>query len=158
MREEDMLAGESSGRDAEEGDDGGSFERNLVFVCVPLGVEAAQPAFAAIAAECGRLGLRAVGLVPNPAGGPVVRQITGLIRRAEFLICDLTGEPPNVCYALGYAHGVGNEMSDVLLVAADASPLAFDWLPLPVRRYRSLEHLQSIVAAGLADLMQQTRR
>lgn len=158
MTEENVMSGEPLHREGEEIDDGGSFERNLVFVAAPLRGDDARSVASIILDECDRLGLHAVMVAANPAAGPLVRQITGLIRRAEFLICDLTGEEPHVCYTLGYAHGVGNEMSDVLLLAADSAPLAFDIAPLPVRRYGSAEHLRSLVAGSLAEMMAQTRR
>jgi hypothetical protein len=53
----------------------------------------------------------------DEGSGFVLREITDLIERAELIICDLTRERPNVYYELGYAHGVGNEAMDILLVA-----------------------------------------
>ena len=60
---------------------------------------------------------------------PVVDAIKQLIQRAEYLVFDLSYERPNVYYELGYAHGVGNRATDLLLVAATARQ--YISIPLP---------------------------
>jgi len=75
--------------------------------------------------------------------------VTQLIEDAEFLVCDLSRERPNVYYELGYAHGVGNEAEDILLVAREGTKLHFYGAPLRVHYYESPEHLKEIVATQL---------
>jgi hypothetical protein len=55
------------------------------------------------------VGLHASRVDENVGSGIVIREISELIERAEFIICDLTLERPNVYYELGDAHGAGNE-------------------------------------------------
>jgi hypothetical protein len=97
--------------------------------------------------------------VDETAGsGLVIREITDLIERAEFIICDLTRERPNVYYELGYAHGAGNEAMDILLIAEEGTTLHFDIAPLRVHFYSSTEHLRSVVSAGLKAMIKATRK
>ena len=77
------------------------------------------------------------------------------IERAEFIICDLTNERPNVYYELGYAHGVGNEGADILLIAKEGTTLHFDIGPLRVQYYSSTEHLRTIISANLKQMIRQ---
>jgi hypothetical protein len=58
--------------------------------------------------------------------GFIIREITESIERAEFLVFDLSYERPNVYYELGYAHGVGNEAPEILLIAREGTSVHFD--------------------------------
>jgi len=139
-------------------DDQGTFERGLVFVIMPFKGQEMTDVYAGIKSECAKLGLHSQRVDENVGSGFVVREITELIERAEFLICDLTRERPNVYYELGYAHGVGNEGMDILLIAQEGTTLHFDIAPLRVEYYRSTEHLRSIVSSSLKEMMRLTRR
>lgn len=139
-------------------DDQGTFERNLVFVIMPFRGQEMTDAYSAIKDECSKLSLHARRVDENVGSGMVIREIADLIERAEFLVCDLTHERPNVYYELGYAHGVGNEGADILLIAREGTTLHFDIAPLRVQYYHSTEHLRSIVFSSLKEMMRMTRR
>ena len=131
------------GRHGYDPNDQGEFERNLVFVGMPFRDDMDEM-FATVQAACHELGLRAVRVDDNVAGsGFISRDITELIERAEFLIFDLTHERPNVYYELGYAHGVGNEAAEILMIAREGTSVHFDSSPLRVRFYRDLDHLRT---------------
>lgn len=138
--------------------DEGTFEKGLVFVIMPFGGTEMDNAYSAIKDECRKLRLRSRRVDENTGGGIVIGEITNLIERAEFIICDLTNERPNVYYELGYAHGVGNEAMDILLVAKEGTVLHFDIAPFRVHFYSSTEHLRSVVSANLKAMMKATRR
>jgi hypothetical protein len=138
--------------------DAGDFKRNLVFVIMPFTGEEITEVYSAIKDECLKLGLTAKRVDENVGSGFVIREITDLIEEAEFIICDLTHERPNVYYELGYAHGVGNEASELLLIAKEGTNLHFDIAPLRVQYYRSTEHLRSIVSSSLKEMIRLTRR
>ncbi len=137
--------------------DHGTFEQGLVFVVMPFKGQEMAEVYAAIKDECGKLGLRAARVDENVGSGFVVREITEFIERAEFIVCDLTFERPNVYYELGYAHGVGNEAADILLIAREGTTLHFDIAPLRVQYYRSTEHLRAIVSSNLREMIRATR-
>ncbi|MFM8309123.1 MAG: hypothetical protein ACKN87_19310, partial [Microcystis aeruginosa] len=94
----------------------------------------------------------------NSGSGLIIREITDLIERSEFIVCDLTNERPNVYYELGYAHGVGNEAMDILLIAKEGAVLHFDIAPLRVQYYSSSEHLRSIISSNLKAMIKATRK
>jgi len=139
-------------------DDPGDFEKNLVFVAMSFAGQEMDDAYSAIKDECIKLNLRPVRVDENVGAGFIIKEIKDLIERAEFIVFDLTKERPNVYYELGYAHGVGNEAHDLLLLAADGTKLHFDIAPLRVQFYRSTEHLRSILASNLKEMIRITRK
>lgn len=132
--------------------------KNLVFVIMAFGAGAADETYAAIQDECARQGLKAVRVDDNVTSGLIIKDILQLIEGAEFIVCDLTHERPNVYYELGYAHGVGNNPSNIFLTAREGTHLHFDIAPLRVHYYRSNEHLRSIMATSFAKLVAARRR
>jgi hypothetical protein len=146
------------GRADYDPDDAGDFKHNLVFVIMPFKGEEMTEVYSALKDECLKLGLSATRVDENVGSGFVIREITELIEEAEFIICDLSQERPNVYYELGYAHGVGNEASDLLLIAKEGTSLHFDIAPLRVQYYRSTEHLRSVASSSLKEMIRLTRR
>ncbi len=138
--------------------DEGDFEQGLVFVIMSFRGQEMTDVYSAIKDECAKLGLHAVRVDENVGSGFIIREIIDLIERAEFIICDLTNERPNVYYELGYAHGVGNESTDILLTAKKDTVLHFDIAPLRVQYYSSTEHLRRVVSSNLRTMMEITRR
>ena len=113
------------GRGNYDPDDEGDFVRGLVFVIMSF-TEAGKEAYSVIKEECTKLGLRARRADEEDGSAFVLGDITQLIEDAEFIVCDLSEERPNVYYELGYAHGVGNESDDILLIARESTRLHFD--------------------------------
>jgi hypothetical protein len=62
-----------------------------------------------------------------------------------------------VYYELGYAHGVGNLPTDILLVARAGTELQFDIAALRVRFYKSTEELRRIVKESLLGMIKASR-
>lgn len=133
-----------------------SFERGLVFVIMSF-EEKNSDTYLAIKDECKKIRLKAVRVDEVAGSGLILRSIINYIEKAEFLIVDLTDEKPNVYYELGYAHGVGNEDYDILLVAKEGTKLHFDIAPLAVHFYSSTEHLRRIINEQLKDMIKFTR-
>ncbi|ACF44821.1 hypothetical protein [Pelodictyon phaeoclathratiforme] len=146
------------GRPDYDPDDQGNFELGLVFVIMPFRGQEMADAYTAIKDECRKLKLRVKRVDENTGSGLIIREITDLIERCEFIICDLTNERPNVYYELGYAHGVGNEANDILLIAKEGSTLHFDIASLRVQYYSSSEHLRSIISSNLKAMIKATRK
>jgi hypothetical protein len=148
---------EAFGRPGYDPNDQGTFSPNTVFVVMAFSPDMEEP-YQAIREGCAGLGLEARRADDSPGSGIILSQITRLIEEAEFLIVDLTHERPNVYYELGYAHGVGNVSSDILLVAKAGTTLHFDIAPLRVRFYASGAELREIVRHGLQEMIRATRR
>ena len=137
--------------------DQGEFEPNLVFAIMPFLGKEMDDVYSAIKNECKKLNLKSCRVDELTGSGLIIREITYLIERAEFIICDLSQERPNVYYELGYAHGVGNEALDILLIAKKGTKLHFDISPLRVNYYESIEHLRVIINESLRDMINKTR-
>jgi hypothetical protein len=112
----------------------------LVFVIMPFRGQEMTDAYAAIKDECKKLKLRTKRVDENTGSGFV------------------TDERPNVYYELGYAHGVGNEAMDILLIAREGTVLHFDIAPLRVQYYSSGEHLRRIISTSLKNMSKGTRK
>lgn len=145
------------GRDDYEPDDQGEFIPNLTFVIMSFHSDEMDDIYSTIKDECSKLGLNTCRADENTGSGIILKEITELIENAEFIICDLTKERPNVYYELGYAHGVGNEALDILLIAKEGTTLHFDIAPLRVQFYKSTEHLRKILSSNLSRMIKQTR-
>jgi len=68
------------------------------------------------------------------------------IRKAEFVIVDLTNERPNVFYEAGYAHGIGKIP---IYVARHGTKLHFDVKDYPVIMFRNTKELREGIAKRL---------
>lgn len=133
-----------------------TFEQGLVFVIMSFDKKN-NDVYSAIKDECKKMRLDAIRADEVGGSGLILRNITTLIENAEFLIVDLTDEKPNVYYELGYAHGVGNEDYDILLIAKEGTKLHFDIASLSVRFYSSTEELRKIVNEQLKEMIKKTR-
>ena len=113
--------------------------------------------FTAIKNSCKELKLNAKRVDESVTSGFIILEIVDLIERAEFIVFDLTHERPNVYYELGYAHGVGNAPSNILLVAKQGTSLHFDIAALRVQFYDSTETLRRIVTTSLGEMLKAVR-
>jgi hypothetical protein len=138
--------------------DPGDFLPDLVFVSMSFRGGDRQEVYAAIKEECVKLGLHATRTDETVGSGFIIKEIMKRIEQAEYLVFDLTEERPNVYYELGYAHGVGNEPEDILLLAKEGTQVHFDIGALRIQFYRTIDHLRSIMAANLEGMIRQTRR
>jgi len=133
-------------------------EKDLVFVIMPFSGSGMNEVYSAIKDECEKLNLRATRVDENVGSSFIIKDIVDLIKRAEFIICDLSKERPNVYYELGFAHGVGNEAEDILLIAKKGTKLHFDIAPLRVQLYKSTENLRIIIKSNLEKMIEITRK
>ena len=135
----------------------GRARKNLVFVIMSFGADSSHEIYWAIKEECSGQGLEAFRVDENVSSGFILKEILELIERAEFIICDLSDERPNVYYELGYAHGVGNRPSNILLLAKAGTCLHFDIVPLRVHHYGSTEDLRITMRTTFAELVEAKR-
>jgi len=145
------------GRVDYDSSDRGTYDTGLVFVIMPFVSPDSAHLYAAIKSECEALKLRATRADEETGSGFIIGDITVLIERAEFLVCDLSEARPNVYYELGYAHGVGNEADEILLVARVGTTLHFDIAPLRVHMYQDVCELKQIVRTQLSRMIAITR-
>ena len=158
MGRQSTYADQAFGRPDYDPHDDGDFIKGLVFVIMPFSGNHVVETYKAIQDECTKLGLRAVRADEAIGSGIVLGDITQLIEQSEFIICDLTFDRPNVYYELGYAHGVGNQAHEILLIAKSGTALHFDIAPIRVRFYKSVDDLRNIVSTQLSAMIQRTRK
>jgi nucleoside 2-deoxyribosyltransferase len=79
--------------------------------------------------------------------------ITGLvleqIARSDFLFADLSGERPNVCYEVGYAHALGKQL---ILYRRSGVPLHSDLSVHNVPEYANVTELRRMLRDRLAAI------
>jgi hypothetical protein len=138
------------------GDDPGGFTPNLVFVIMSLADDMGK-VYSCIKGACVGLGLDVKRGDEIAGSGLVINEVEMYVRRAEFIICDLTGARPNVYYELGLAHGVGNKPLDIFLIAREGTELHFDIAPFRVRYYRSTKHLRNLIMGDFVEMVEARR-
>jgi len=80
----------------------------------------------------------------------VTDRILEAIRKAQFVIVDLTKERPNVFFEAGYAHGLDKIP---IYVAREGTPLHFDIQDYPVIIFRNMKELREGIAKRLMALI-----
>jgi hypothetical protein len=134
------------------------WKKNLVFLIAPFRTDRKMLAtYKILKEECALLGLVLKRSDDVVGARPILEDITQLIYDAEFIICDLTHERPNVYYELGFAHAAGNQPLDILLIAREGTQLHFDIAGYRVRYYRNGSDLRSIVKRDLDAMIEETR-
>lgn len=134
------------------------FQSGIVFLVLPMGGKRFHEVLSTYRSECSRLGLQAVCASDAPDSGIVLKYVVEMIEKAEFIICDLSEQRPNVYYELGYAHGVGNESGRILLVATAKTCLHFDIAPLRVHFYTDSKDLCRVLRTAFKEMITLTRR
>jgi hypothetical protein len=98
------------------------------------------------AARCGLLAER----VDEPQSNErITDRILESIRKAEYVIVDLTGSKPNVFFEAGYAHGIGKVP---IYVARQDTKLEFDLKDYPVIFFRGMKELKDNLEKRLRGL------
>src|SRR5215467_5107146 len=81
-------------------------DEKLVFVISAFTPEM-DPAYDAIVAAARTVGLRAERVKDVKGDYRITEKILAMIRRARFIVADLTHDRPNVYFERGYARGLG---------------------------------------------------
>jgi len=134
-----------------------TFSTGMVFLIMPMKHDGSDVAFKVFRTECIRLGLSPVRADDLSDSGIILKDIFEMIEKAEFIICDLSSERPNVYYELGYAHGVGNQSNRILLTASADSNLHFDIAPLRVHFYKDANELRRLMRTRFKQMVRNVR-
>lgn len=103
----------------------------------------------AIKEAANRCGIQAERVDEPHSSERITDRILESIRKAEFVIVELTGSRPNVFYEAGYAQGL---RKTPIYIARDGTKLEFDLKDYPVIFYRSLKALKDALEARLRGL------
>jgi hypothetical protein len=119
--------------DSQDPEDG-----SLVFVISPFTPDM-DPVYLAIAEAARAVGLRAERIKDVPGDHRITDLMLAMIRRARFVVADLTHERPNVYFELGYARGLGKTVITILRAGTAVHFDVRDWTYLEYEDSRPLE-------------------
>jgi hypothetical protein len=115
--------------------------KGYAFVAMPI--DPADPTLDdvldAIKEAAKRCGITAERVDEPTSNERITDRILQSIKRAEFVIVDLTHSRPNVYYEAGFAHGFGKIP---VYIARHDTPLGFDLKDYPVIFFKSLKQLK----------------
>lgn len=113
-------------------------DQHLVFVIIPFRDDM-EPIFEGIKDAGAAVGLTVKRVKDVQGDYRITDQIVQMIRRARFVVADLSHERPNVYFELGYARGLGKT---VITIAREGTSIHFDvkdWTYIPYIDSRLLE-------------------
>lgn len=103
-------------------------QAGYVFVAMPIAAGDFDDVLDSIKEACQRCGLTAERIDEAQSNERITDRILESIRKAQFVIADLTGSRPNVFYEAGYAHGIGKVP---IYIARDGTKLELDPRTIP---------------------------
>jgi len=116
-------------------------EQNFAFIAMPMDSE--DPSLVdtldAIKEGCKRVGINAERIDDQQSNERITDRVLESIRRAEYVIADLTNSRPNVYYEAGYALGHGNTP---IYIARAGTELEFDLKDYPVLFFDNYKQLK----------------
>lgn len=112
-----------------------------VFIAMPMAAENPEyddvhDAIKAVSKDCGLTAERVDDVQSNDR---ITDQLLASIRKAQFVIVDLTDSRPNVFYEAGFAHGIGKIP---IYIARKGTDLEFDLKDYPVIFFQNMRELR----------------
>jgi hypothetical protein len=122
--------------------------QGFVFVAMPMDKDDHQlvDVLEAIKVGAKECGLTAERVDEEESNERITDRMLDSIRKAEFVIADLTNGRPNVFYEAGYAHGIGKIP---IYVAREGTQLHFDVKDYPIIMFRNMKELREGVTKRL---------
>jgi nucleoside 2-deoxyribosyltransferase len=96
-----------------------------------------------------RCGIQAERVDEPHSNERITDRILESIRKAEYVIVDLTGSRPNVFYEAGYAQGL---RKTPIYIAREGTRLEFDLKDYPVIFFKSMKELKDLLERRLRGL------
>lgn len=126
-------------------------ERGYAFIAMPMDSEdhALVDVLDAVKNAASKCGIRAERIDEPPSNERITDRIIESIRRAEYVIVDLTKSRPNVFFEAGYAHGLGKIP---IYFARHGTNLEFDLKDYPVLFFRNLKELREAIEKRIKGL------
>lgn len=127
-----------------------NYQAGYVFVAMPIVLDSSfDDVLDAIRETCTSCGLTAERIDEAQSNERITDRILESIRRAEYVIVDLTASRPNVFYEAGYAQGIGKVP---IYIARKGTNLEFDLKDYPVIFFESYRELKSKLESRLRAL------
>jgi len=125
--------------------------KGYAFIAMPIVAEDAQldDVLDAIKEAASRCGIHAERVDEPQSNERITDRILESIRKAEYVIADLTGSRPNVFYEAGYAQGL---RKTPIYIAREGTKLEFDLKDYPVIFFRGMKELKDRLEQRLRGL------
>lgn len=116
-------------------------EKGYVFIAMPMAGDNTEydDVHDAITHAAQNCGLHAERIDDDESNDRITDRLLESIRKAEFVVADLTDSRPNVFYEAGYAYGIGKTP---IYVAKRTTKLEFDLKDYPVIFWSSMRELR----------------
>ncbi|HEY5138339.1 MAG TPA: hypothetical protein VIJ25_03335 [Methylococcales bacterium] len=138
-------------------DNPGWFTPNLIFVIMSF-EKKWRKYYLCIKDECTKLGLEVLRADEIPGSVPIADMVREYLSKAEFIICDLTGERHNVYYELGLAQGAGNAPLDIFLIAKEDTKIHFNIAAFRIRYFRTTRDLRTLISNDFKEMIKERRK
>jgi hypothetical protein len=123
---------------------------NTVFTIMPF-TEEFRDVYASYASVCKEFGFTAQRTDESDSGERIIPRILDGIRRAAFVIADVTHPSANVFYEIGFAEGLGRP---VIVSAKKGTSLPFDIADIPVLYWSGQEELKEKLRRRVKEIAQ----
>lgn len=126
-------------------------QKGYAFIAMPMDSDDPQlvDVLDSIKEAANRCGIHAERVDEPQYNERITDRILESIRKAEFVIVDLTSSKPNVFYEAGYAQGIGKTP---IYVAKKGTMLEFDLKDYPVIFFRNMKELKDSLEKRLRAL------
>ena len=132
-------------------------QRGYAFVAMPMDRDdhALVDVLEAIKSGANDCGITAERIDDDERSERITDRILDSIRKAEFVIIDLTHERPNVFFEAGYAHGIGKTP---IYIAREGTDIHFDVKDYPVIEFRNMKELRERLVRRLRSIAENRSR
>jgi hypothetical protein len=127
-------------------------QAGYVFVAMPIASGDFDDVLDSIKEACRRCGLTAERIDEAQSNERITDRILESIRKAEYVVADLTAARPNVFYEAGYAHGIGKIP---IYIAREGTQLEFDLKDYPVIFFDTYRRLKDALEERLRAIASQ---
>ena len=103
----------------------------------------------------GRCGIRAERIDEPESNERITDRILESIRKAEYVVADLSDARPNVFYEAGYAQGIGKTP---IYIASTGTKLEFDLKDYPVIHFKNMKELKDRLEKRFRSLAEDRQR
>jgi hypothetical protein len=126
-------------------------QKGYAFIAMPMDPEDLElvDVLDAIKEAARRCGIHAERVDEPQSNDRVTDRILESIRKAEYVIVDLTKSKPNVCYEAGYAYGIGKIP---IYLARYGTPIEFDLKDYPIIFFKNMTQLKDLLEKRLRGL------
>lgn len=126
-------------------------QRGYAFIAMPIDPSDAQleDVLDSIKEAATRCGIQAERVDEPHSNERITDRILESIRKAEYVIVDLTGSRPNVFYEAGYAQGL---RKTPIYLAREGTRLEFDLKDYPVIFFKNMKELKDLLERRLRGL------